>query len=424
MSFLRSFLPILLCAAAHGAVRHEVTTDGWTGSGETNSWQFADLAVPYRQDGQSVAIQFAKGGATVISPDYPDVLVAVELQLRSSVNPLRQLTLTPLRNGTALGTSVELEPPNAERPTVRAVTIARRLGANGIRLELGAGSSGNWGLYGLALICAKANEVAEPFALEDRTDGSHTLKATWQNREEVVACEFRAVTTNAIPASAQVRAAVSLACLTNATRQSRDVTRLLTETVPELSGQRLYTPPGSTGVVMVGASDYPGILAYRPRQTLDGLSLHLCVRRYPSRDEGNVMPIDWTDGTHTNVLTVLRLTDDSRDHFTALSGLPADTQILIHSSTNRSTASGANGRIIVSALGLASDVVPTHIETNELVRLGCTGTSLHVTGLEPGTVGLWSVRGLDNDGNASPFAPYVPFATSPVPRAGTWMHLK
>jgi len=424
MQCLWTILLVGLSLYARAAVRLPFVTDSWTGTGETNGWFYADHATPYRSDGIPVAVQFAKRGATIVSPSYTGAIVSIELDLRSSTDPARTLELVLLRDGRTFGERRALDPPNAERATRQTVNVPKTLGANGIRLELGAGASGNWGLYGLTLVCLGENEVSAPYQLATPDPLKHTLAVSWMNPDEVVSCELKVVTTNAVPARASWAETITFDCLTNATRQSRDVTQLLTERQAGVFGVRLYTPPASTGIVTIGTSDYAGTLAYRPAVTAPEAYLHVHARRFPSRDEGNVMPVDWTDGITTNALGILQLGDDYAHHFLPLAGVPDAATVLLRSSTNRTTASGANGRVLIDTLGFVTNYIAAHVTTNDLLRRPCHGISARITGLAPGTAGLWSVRGFDANGNASDFAPYIPFRTDSSPRAGTCLHIQ
>lgn len=418
-----ALVALLACAPLLAATDSTATTD-WSGSGMTNGWSYTDLSTPYRSDGAPIAVQFGRGGATIASPSFSGDIVRIDLALRSSTNPIRPLLLTPINADGESGAQVSLEPPNSERPLVRSVEFPRTRRIRAFRLTLGSGASGNWGLYSVQVSYLRDGEVSVPQALHHARPTTHRLYPAWELPADAADAELRVVTTNAVPFSASYADTLDFSALTNAARQSRELTELPPALASHFSGDRLYLPPGSTGELTVGSSDYAGRLVYAGRETYAGLTLVLHARRFPSRDEGTLMPLSWIAGDRTNDLAMLTLTDDYADFPVPLGVVPDRAQLVFHSTTNRATRSGANGRVVVDRIGFATDVSPARTETNDLVRTRMRGNGCVVSGLPADTAGLWSVRAVDADGRVSAFADYVPFRTSPAPYAGTTVRLR
>ena len=81
------------------------------------------------------------------------------------------------------------------------------------------------------------------------------------------------------------------------------------------------------------------------------------------------------------------------DYEVPLSGVPAGSAVVLHSTTNRSTTSSAHGRVWLDSVSVVSGYVPALVSTNAVAESVATvAVSRKFSGLEKGATYLWRVR--------------------------------
>ena len=145
---------IALCsicfAAVAGGAPVEISTEGWTGSGNTNGWTFASLGT----NGTMTT------GSFIESPVLTNMTVfAADIRLKcSSATPERLLQVVFLRDSAAVCTNVIRGVFRPDRPETQHLEVDRALRANAVRLSLSGLGTDDWDILSVALTCA----VAEP----------------------------------------------------------------------------------------------------------------------------------------------------------------------------------------------------------------------------------------------------------------------
>ena len=150
----------LLATVADGATV-EVSTDGWTGCGNTNGWTFASLGT----NGTMTTESFIE------SPVLTNMTVfAADIRLKcSSAAPERLLQVVFLRDSAAVCTNVIRNVFRPDRPETQHLEVDRSLRANAVRLSLSGLGTDDWDILSVALTCA----VAEP-----RPERKHGFRIT------------------------------------------------------------------------------------------------------------------------------------------------------------------------------------------------------------------------------------------------------
>lgn len=145
-------LCLTLFAAIAGGVTVEVETAGWTGSGCTNGWRFANLGA----DGTTGT------GSIIESPRF-DQQAIVELTVMlqcSSVTPASRMSYVLLRNGKAVSTQKPFSTVAfADRPERQSIAVRPELRANAVRIFCADG-------WSVASVCILTRASPSPgFAL-------------------------------------------------------------------------------------------------------------------------------------------------------------------------------------------------------------------------------------------------------------------
>ena len=134
---------ICFAAAADGATV-EISTDGWTGSGNTNGWKFANLGT----DGAMTT------GSFINSPIWPEAIVlCAAVTLACSTNaPTRFLQIKFLYDDENPIKPVKFDAVTlADTPETQMIYADPTRSARGIELTLSAGDTGAWSVRKISL---------------------------------------------------------------------------------------------------------------------------------------------------------------------------------------------------------------------------------------------------------------------------------
>ena len=154
----------ILCMALFAAVASgatvEISTCGWTGSGVTNGWSFANLGEPFADGAAKMG-----DGAWIASPTWPEIdILSVTICYECPVTtPDRSPQVTLLRDGATVDGPIELGLPffanRAERTTIRAQQETQ---ANGIVLDLPGDGLSCWGILSVVLATVPTSRPKPP----------------------------------------------------------------------------------------------------------------------------------------------------------------------------------------------------------------------------------------------------------------------
>lgn len=396
------FLSILLTFILPAVEPIAVDLRGLSGSGTTNGWTYVDIPKPYADNATKFNL-----GSIITSPTFPGIdICSITVTLRcSSTKPARQLQVTFLHDGVPVA-----KPHNfacvkqEEKAEDMTIAVESGLHANGLVLSLqGSGNTGVWGVYEMTV---DAVGSIRPYGLRTAHVGSTTFSAAWENSSAVQSNELAVVQTNGVPFSATYVDYHGFDEVENTGGNPKEIS----ENPPSsFRGECIYAPARTSGIVQIGTGDKRGWLCFPcPSEAQQPRHLVLRAKRYVAKDVGRIMPVRSISAAGTNDLATVMLTDDMKDYAIPLPNLPAESEILLSSSTDY-----ADGRVLVDAIGFATSVIPEHIATNWVVRVPVReATYCRVGGLQPSTNYLWSVRGF-NDTETSPFPAFVPFETKP-----------
>ena len=137
-----------------------VSTCGWTDSGVTNGWSFANLGEPFADGAAKMG-----DGTWIASPTWPEIdILSVTICYECPVTtPDRSPQVTLLRDGATVDGPIELGLPffanRAERTTIRAQQETQ---ANGIVLDLPGDGLSCWGILSVVLATVPTSRPKPP----------------------------------------------------------------------------------------------------------------------------------------------------------------------------------------------------------------------------------------------------------------------
>ena len=153
-----SFLCLALFAAVAGGATVEISTSGWSGSGITNGWRFANLGEPLADGAARLG-----NGAWIASPRWPKASVlSATVAVECSTNaPDRFLQIAFLYDDGQPVKPIRFSAVSrADTTEIQTYDANPSRSARGIRLSYGDGSCGDWGISEIALI-AKGELAAD-----------------------------------------------------------------------------------------------------------------------------------------------------------------------------------------------------------------------------------------------------------------------
>ena len=150
-----SFLCTVLFAAVAGGATVEILTEGWTGSGVTNGWKFANLGT----DGTMGAASYIE------SPKWTDAdILSAMVNVRCSTNqPDRIPQITFCYDDALTARAIRLNPVTKDgRWESQAFDANPDRHAKGLRLALAENGTANWTVHSIVLDYEGSLDSTEP----------------------------------------------------------------------------------------------------------------------------------------------------------------------------------------------------------------------------------------------------------------------
>ena len=361
-----------------------------------------------------VAYIRAEEGGQVISPDFGFAVTSVVITLKNTTKTekARETLFSPVVGGVVETNSEWTTVVRAagEKGTVR-IGWPVGAGVKAFSFYSGAGV-GNTYFYEARILGTGLAERPEGCRVVE-TDGTG-FKVAWENGAGVVSncVEVGQIFEEGFAADFVTNFTFDL--VANGGGQVREVSAA--ELGEGLDGWVLRAPTNMVGVVQIGSGSAAGGLVVRPGlETYEGMSLVVRARRYPNKEEGNVMPVQWVVGGVTNELAQVVIGDEMKEYVMGMEGVSAGAEIVVRSMVKKGVYEGGNRRVWVDAVGFAREVREAYAVTNLVARRFCSGRErMRVGGLERGSKYVWTVRAYDVEGNVSADVGWMEVETADV----------
>ena len=332
--------------------------------------------------------------AYIKSPVFSKQVIRATISfMAATVNTDRTMEVVSLdANGSEIEGGARRFVPPAEQDEAISEWDAE-LDVHQIRIGICPGGGGNVQFYNCLVEFADGGSVVlAPSVLENRNVRGNSFVAGWNvcaGADAYLVDLYRVERTASSWRSEVMREDFESAV--NAGASSKEI-KDIPSTFPSMEGMKVYVPQATNGLVQIGGRDKAGWLVLAGWPAEEGRAVRFRAMRCPSNDEGTVMPIMWTDGTVTNGFSSVVLRDEMSEYEVPLDSVPAGSFLLLHSTTNRSTATRANGRVWLDSVSIVDGYTAAHVGTNavsEAVRT--SATSRKFTRLSSGATYLWRV---------------------------------
>ncbi|MBR2488235.1 MAG: hypothetical protein IKB52_03870, partial [Kiritimatiellae bacterium] len=188
---------------------------------------------------------------------------------------------------------------------------------------VGSGNTGVWGVGGLSVIMA--DPVETPTGLRVLHTGATRVELAWTNGYSTVSNEMTITRFVASDAGETILFECGFDNFSAAGNPALCIDRL----PPELSGELIYSPANTNGICQISSGSSLGVLVFDGLDDYSGVSLRLCMMRYPGDKSSTEMKVRWTDGATTNLVKGIKPGDVFGDEEVSLGDVPGGVRILL-----------------------------------------------------------------------------------------------
>lgn len=348
----------------------------------------------------------SSGGSIIASPVFSNSVIRVEISfMASSANTHRQMKVVPLDGS---GNEIESGMREFVPPLTKGVAEVAWTAEAGVRQFWIGASTGNGNIHVydcLVELSCGDGAPSVPRGLENRRVTGSSFVAAWNACEDAESYRVdlsRVDLTGSSWSGEPWRE--DFADAVNSTGNPVQIVDM-PALFPRLDGERLYIPARTNGLVQIGTGDKAGHVALVGCPAAEGCAVRFRAKRYAHQDEGSVMPLLWTDGEATNAFASVVLADEMSDYEVPLDGVPSGAVVILHSTTNRSTAASARGRVWLDSVSVVSGYTPAYVATNAVAEGAATlSPQRKFSGLCAGALYLWRVRSVRREVASEPSA--------------------
>lgn len=368
-------------AAKAGEGAAEAVVDGWRFRGlKTYSGE---------------CLKFDTLGDILISADYARPIVALLYSVRcSSLVPTKTLSVLTGEGGARIGSLPNVS--SKDRLEAGVFPIPEEAGVRRVSLFIdGSGTAGVWGVGRLAVVTA--DDVETPQGLRVTRTGSSRAVFSWTNNFSTVS---NVVSLTRLSMEREGEETLFFCDFSDfsAGGNPRDYTDALPTLYPGLSGVRIYAPKGSSGICQISNGDMHGALEIdAPADGYSDVVLHIRLKRYPG-DHAET-EVRWTDGSRTNSIASVSLSDEFSDEEIDVSSVPRGASLLVCEDSAK-----GDRRVLVDSLSLVRTGDYRELGTEERTavrgsgRVDASTAGLRFTCLEPSSRYRVSVRSYNASG--------------------------
>ena len=296
-----------IAALALAANKSVVMVDGWVLSGLD---KYNDTCV-----------KFDTIDDYLESTNFPRAIVGLAVSVRcSSTSPTRSLYVYD--DGARIATFPDCSAKDKLETRVFRFEESADVRKFTLKLE-GSGQTGNWGIGGLSVIMA--DPVETPTGLCVLRPGATRVELAWTNSYTTVSNEMTITRFVATDAGETILFECGFDNFSAAGNPALCIDRL----PPELSGELIYSPANTNGICQISSGSSLGVLVFDGLDDYSGVSLRLCMMRYPGDKSATEMKVRWTDGATTNLVKGIKPGDVFGDEEVSLGDVPGGVRILL-----------------------------------------------------------------------------------------------
>lgn len=347
---------------------------------------------------------------SLISTNYPRAVVGLALSLRcSSISPTRQLAVIDSESGVELARFPT--PTAADKLQSQVLRIDEATALHRFMLKLvGERTTGVWGVGSLSVIMA--DPVETPTGLCVLRPGATRVELAWTNSYTTVSNEMTITRFVATDAGETTLFECGFDNFSAAGNPALCIDRL----PPELSGELIYSPANTNGICQISSGSSLGVLVFDGLDDYSGVSLRLCMMRYPGDKSSTEMKVRWTDGATTNLVKGIKPGDVFGDEEVSLGDVPGGVRILLGDSVKSDHRILIDTMAFVRTGSIREEEVGVKTFPAPSGSVGAGTMDVGFPRLAPETRHRVYLRAYNRDGDVSSGSAQVEFTTEkPIP---------
>ena len=384
--------------AAHAATVHVTFDDALTNRTDETKWEY--IGVAFHEDDKCYYL--GNKDAKVYSSEYAFAITSVTVCVKTS-NADQDSRLLKIE-------AVKSKSPvyeQCDRPTVSttnewlrfefdAESVVRSFS---LSAKSAGSNKGNIRLYSADIsgcyICPQPQNV------ESRNVQGTRFTLSWENGEGVVSNRVDMLEVRRVPEQGEEIERIDFSKLSN-DQNIQEKTSVITNAYPDFSGNLLYLPTNSTGIIQISKSKgLPGHLLYNIPGTMTNTTLFLSARKPNGAPNSYELHVSILNGVETNELAKVSLSESFATNSICIGTTTAGDSILF-----MPTFTSGDRRVWIDEMTFVRDYAEAYVATNALPPMATDQNRLRIRRLAPKTLYIATVTAFDKDGN--PSEPSVP----------------
>ena len=361
------------------------------------------------------SIRLNNEGEYLISPDYGAAVKTVILKVKSSSKSGRRLAFIPYVNGeyaSELAVVCEYSPSN-DSYTSQTIDFANVPDSSRFKITLDHPDNGTtgWGISYLAVVTSKPLRFASPTAIT--VDRIHTTSAriNWPVNEFVASNLVTISRISETDATFSIRDSYDFElCENSGTGDTQDKSADLAEKYPDFSGEKIYYPGQSSGILRISTGSANGRLTHVGYRDYSGLAVEIVAKRHQTDTNcSKIYAYYLDDGQQIHEIGSMDIENDFTTGLIRLDAVPGGAAI------NFGNLDGvkSNRRFLIDRIRFLENYIPAVTSTNvvQTVISGQNG-GCRIHGLTRNTSYIATVSSIDADGNLAKSSAKTNFTTA------------
>lgn len=397
------------------------------GTGVTNGWTVSGIDSYHDR----TSIRLNTKDDFLLSPTFDAPIVAVLFMVKSSYQTGRRLTVLPMFNGDYI-----YEPSltcdyskNDDTYVPRSVIIPENKNITGFKLALennGDGNKAAWGISELSVVTATPTHLSPPENVIVRHIQPTSAKIRWDDNTFIAS---NLVTISEITEQTDQHTVIRDydfgLCVNTLTNDTQDKSADVNAKYPDLSGEKLYYPASSSGVIRMSTEKTNGRLTHCGFPDYAGMSVEISAKRYPGDKTCEKLFVYYHhvyDGQSSYPMEIGSF--DISDEYTVgcipLDNAPGNVAISIGNLDGYKS----NRRYLIDRITFIKDTPSTTTTTNSVLTAVTSGaTVFQADGLSRETKYVVRVAAIDDKGRISEASTPVVFTTTGK-SVGTYLFIR
>ena len=381
------------------------------GTGTVNEWTVSGID----SYADKVSVRLNNKGEYLISPDFGATVKAIILKVKSSSKSGRRLAFIPYVNGDyAAKLAVVCEySPSKDSYVAQTLDFTDVPTTTKFKITLDDPDNGStgWGISYLAIVLSNPRKFASPSSVTVDRIHPTAARISWPENEFVASNLVTISKVSKSDATFSVRDSYDFELCENiGTGDSQDKSDDLSDKYPDFSGEKVYYPGQSSGILRISTGSANGRLTHVGYPDYTGMAVEIVAKRYPTDINCSRISAYYLDaGQQIHEIGSIDIENDFTTGLIRLDDAPGGAAINI----GNLDGFKSNRRFVIDRIRFLSDYTHSVTTTNVVQTVLAAGNSnCRIHGLSRRTEYLATVSAIDERGNVAKASAPTSFTTT------------